>query len=86
MIIENPKFLRSLRNEAERQADFYHRRGDTPLFEFWNDLSSEVTEAMQRAEPLQLLRQGIDSQTPIPIKACEQGQQPRNHTVIKAFQ
>lgn len=86
IITSSPELLRSLINEAGRQADFYSRRdGATSQCVFWTDLESLATEARRTNRALHISLREIDS-NPLPIKACEQGQQLDNPKVVKAFQ
>ncbi len=86
IITSSPELLRSLISEAGRQADFYSRRdGANQQCTFWTDLEAIAHEARRSGLALVITVREKDS-IPIPIKACEQGQQPPNHNVIKAFQ
>ena len=86
MLITSRDALRSLQRESGRQADFFLNRSEA-LSEFWGELEGEVTIALKENKAVQLLLvNGRDSISPIPIKACEQGQQPHNNNVIMALQ
>jgi hypothetical protein len=86
MQVNNPSVLRSLTNEAGRQADFYHRRtGAEAELQFWSALEALASEARRNGHSLVIEKRDY-SGNPIPIKACEQSEQlPTNH-VIKAIQ
>lgn len=86
MIIEDFTVLRSLRNEAERQSEFYASRGQAHLSEFWSDLAAQSQLALQSPGQRWSLILSSSIENPIPIKAGEQHQQPSNNKVIKAFQ
>lgn len=83
--MNSPNILRSITNEAGRQADFYNRKSGTETeCQFWSELESLAGEARRRSAVLVIeMRERVP--LPIPIKPCEQGQQLPNHNVIKAF-
>ena len=86
MEVTSPNVLRSLTNEAGRQADFYNRRsGAETECEFWSELEALASEARRRSRALVITVREI-SNSPLPIKHGEQDQQLPNHNVIKAFQ
>lgn len=47
MKIDKWQALRSLRNEAERQSEFYSRRGDEAMRDTWADIGDCASEAME---------------------------------------
>lgn len=81
----SPEVLRSIIAEAGRQSDFYHRRNDQEIADFWASLEGLAFEAKAKRLTVLITTRG-NTETPHSIKACEQGQQLRNHNVIKAFQ
>ena len=75
MIVADQSQLRSLVQEAGRQADFYHRKRDADVAEFWQELESLAFEARSQRRALVIeIREVL--KTPI-IKLGEQGQQLR---------
>ena len=87
--------LRSLRNEAERQAVFYGKRGDDKRAAMWADLGDIASEAIEikgqitvtcglpGASP-ELIGSG-EIKHPIPIKGTEQCEQLRNPLLRKVM-
>lgn len=71
MIIEDLTALRSLRNEAERQTDFFSRRNEPAIAEMWAELATIATIALTRQNgPWEIIvREKVQSL--ITIKACE---------------
>lgn len=84
MNITEQRFLLSLRREADRQSAFYLRQGDCDLADTWADFARLCDLAVQRRGSLHIENRDV-SLSPIPIKGCEQEQQPRIPNVIKAF-
>lgn len=84
MELEDRRTLASFRNEAERQSEFYQRRGDEGLSNDWAILAELATLAVQKRGSLLIEMREVSS-SPNTIKACEQGEQLPNHNVIKAF-
>jgi hypothetical protein len=84
MELEDRRTLASFRNEAERQTDFYGRRGDEQLTHDWATFAELATLAVQRKAKLVIEMREVSS-SPLPIKGCEQHQQLPNSNVIKAF-
>lgn len=86
MEVSSPSILRSLTHEAGRQADFYNRRTGTEAeCQFWSDLEAIATAARHRSAIL-VIEMRDRLALPIPIKGCEQAEQPPILHVIKAFQ
>ena len=82
--LQDRRSLASLRNEAERQSEFYGSRGDEVLARIWGCIAEEATLAIQTNRWLLMnIREAVTS--PIPIKACEQGQQLTNTNTTKAI-
>ena len=83
--IKSQDALRSLHAEADRQADFYARRGNSDRAQTWNEIASLAWMAKSSGWTLVITVRDLNTSTPI-IKGCEQVQQPPNNNVIKAFQ
>lgn len=83
--ITEQRVLLSMRREADRQSAFYLRQGECGLADSWADFARLCDLAVQRRGSLLIENRDV-YHSPIPIKACEQGQQPPNHNVIKALQ
>lgn len=83
--ITDRTILRSIQREAGRQADFYHRRGETEIANAWSDTEGLATEALRLQTGIQILLEG-NVLNPSIIKPCEQGEQLSNHNIVKAFQ
>ena len=84
MELTERKTLASIRNEAERQSDFYRRKGEHQLENDWAIVGELATLAIQHGGCL-LIEKRENHKTLIPIKGCEQVQQPPINNVIKAF-
>ena len=75
MIVASPTHLRSLLQESGRQADFYMRKHDGDVAEFWAELESLAFRARTSGQSLVIeIRECL--KTPI-IKLGEQHQQLR---------
>jgi hypothetical protein len=86
MEVNNSNVLRSITNEAGRQADFYQRRtGAETECQFWSELEGLASECRRRSRPLVIEMRDV-SNSPLPIKHREYCEQPASHNVIKAFQ
>jgi hypothetical protein len=68
MIIDHQAHLRSLLQEAGRQADFYHRRGDDEIAAFWAELEGLAFRARTSGKALVI---GVQVKNPPIIKGCE---------------
>lgn len=84
MEIRTPIQLRSLVSEASRQADHYRHRGNTELHAMWDELASLAFVAQGKGGTV-LISEGDLSKTPIPIKAGEQVEKPRNNLPPRHF-
>lgn len=69
MDITSPSFLRSLRNEASRQADFFATRAPE-VSEIWTQIETFAHMALAQKVPLRLIL-CVQSEKPHNIKACE---------------
>lgn len=69
MELSNASFLRSLRNEAGRQADFFASR-DAEVSGLWRDVESLAHNALTNRKPLTLIVTPSQQRAPI-IKPCE---------------
>lgn len=75
MIVANQSHLRSLIQEAGRQADFYRMKRDDDVANFWAELESLAFQARSSRRDLIVIPR--ESLNPPLIKACEQVQQLR---------
>lgn len=86
MKVNSPNILRSVINEAGRQADFYSRRQGAELeCEFWSELEALASEARRRGHALYIIT-WESSINPLPIKGGEQGEQLSNPNQFKVLQ
>lgn len=85
MEVSDGATLRSIITEAGRQSDFFTRKQDSVKAHAWTELEAVAWEALRNRSRL-VITVLENSQSPIPIKACEQAQQLTNPNVIKAFQ
>lgn len=69
MELDDPQFLRSLRNEAGRQADFFSARNPDVSCD-WRDLESLAHNALLHKRGLKILLSSPQDNPPI-IKPCE---------------
>lgn len=83
--IASPAALRSIIQEAGRQCEFFHRRGDKEVSDAWAAIESLAFEAKAHRRALHIMEKG-DQEGPFPIIPCEQGQQPRKGFNPKVLQ
>jgi hypothetical protein len=85
MQVTSPNILRSIINEAGRQADFYQSKSNTETeCQFWAELEGLATEARRRSRALIIEMRDVPT-SPLPIKSGEYCAQPGNPNIIKAF-
>ncbi len=78
IIVSDSEILRTVVQEAGRQAAFYERRGARAAAAFWGDLENLAFEAKQTGHGLRILMEGKLA-LPIPIKPCGPCEQPGEH-------